>query len=745
MSFTEMKICTKCRLHNSRTQVVTGKGPLDANIVIISEAPGRVEDETGIPFNNKEGAGKILSALLSAANIRREEVYITNIVKCRPPNNRVPDLEEIEACKEHLKYELELVKPKVILALGDVAALVLTGKSVNKWRGFIFSSNYLAQIPTLVTYHPAYFTYGERQNMFSIVANDFEKLNNLDFFLKEVPTNYLINPSAEITDAFLKKNSLKTPVVDIETVGDKEDEDSGLNPWKDQIVGIAVGYDVGSVLQLNGSHLKEQFSIIKRYLEDKSGVFQNNTFDRMFLKMNDLNMKCSWDTQTGMYIINPNSSKKLDFLRSLYTNIEPYKTKENYKFKLEWVNCRDVDVTNLVHIAQQPYVNKKLMQRIIRLDDVAIMMRYRGVKVDKMKLAEHYALLYPRIAQLEKEFNENYGVDILSPKQLSQLFFDRFKLPYNWKSKKKTLISTDDDSIEYILQNTVGEVEGLQAVRELQEYREQQKIASVYCEGVFKMIQEDGKLHPDWRPIGTDTGRWACKRPNMQNFPKHMRDVIVPSTTEHIFIGADYNKLEIGISGILANDYDLVETWEKNYPIWDILLEEVERIYPLTQKVGATQAKLRVKAIVYGTYYGRQVNDIALEFKTDPRIVQMWLDAFFNKYTKLKRYFENEVEFWKKNGYIETPYGRRKYCKKVTEAMNTKIQSVAADVVHDANIKLNEEGFNVILNVHDQLVSEELRMNDRYDKFINILKHSSPQIHHIFGVDGNRVENWKEV
>ena len=147
--------CTACGLHAGRTQTVFGTGDQNADVMVIGEAPGADEDLQGEPFVGR--AGQLLDQILQAAGYPRASVYIANIVKCRPPNNRNPQAEEAMQCAPWLQRQIELVAPRVILALGKVAAqnLLQTDLPIGKMRGSIY--HYAAlNIPVIVTYHPAY-------------------------------------------------------------------------------------------------------------------------------------------------------------------------------------------------------------------------------------------------------------------------------------------------------------------------------------------------------------------------------------------------------------------------------------------------------------------------------------------------------------------------------------------------------------------------------------------------------------
>ncbi len=144
--------CTKCRLCEGRRHTVPGEGAADARLVVVGEGPGRVEDETGRPFVGQ--AGELLTKILAAIELRREQVFICNVVKCRPPENRVPQYDEIAACVPYLFRQIELVQPAVILAMGGTAAQTLlnTKQSLGALRNQVHR---FRGVPVIVTYHPA--------------------------------------------------------------------------------------------------------------------------------------------------------------------------------------------------------------------------------------------------------------------------------------------------------------------------------------------------------------------------------------------------------------------------------------------------------------------------------------------------------------------------------------------------------------------------------------------------------------
>ncbi len=147
--------CTLCGLDKTRKNVVFGNGNKNADLLLIGEAPGATEDAKGLPFVGR--AGLLLDAMLAAIGLQRDDIFIANILKCRPPNNRDPLPREVQLCTPYLQQQIALIKPKLIVALGRIAAhfLLNTSQSLGRLRGKIYSYGE-QKISLLVTYHPAY-------------------------------------------------------------------------------------------------------------------------------------------------------------------------------------------------------------------------------------------------------------------------------------------------------------------------------------------------------------------------------------------------------------------------------------------------------------------------------------------------------------------------------------------------------------------------------------------------------------
>ena len=170
--------CTKCELSETRTNSVPGKGNFKSDVIFVGEAPGKNEDEKGEPFIGI--AGKKLSSALENAGVSRDDIYITNIVKCRPPSNRVPKTNERETCQEYLKQEISIIKPKIICVLGNtVFNSILGGSEIMKYRGKVAQKDKQLYFISL---HPAATIYN--QKLVDVFKKDIKKLFKITRELK---------------------------------------------------------------------------------------------------------------------------------------------------------------------------------------------------------------------------------------------------------------------------------------------------------------------------------------------------------------------------------------------------------------------------------------------------------------------------------------------------------------------------------------------------------------------------------
>ena len=176
--YKEVQVCTRCPLHETRTKAVFGAGDADADLMFVGEAPGFHEDKQGVPFVG--AAGQLLEKLLQGIGLSREDVYIANVLKCRPPGNRDPQPEEIQACEPYLFRQVELIRPKVVATLGNHATKQLSGKETGITR--VHGQEQRLKVGSLDVvlyplYHPAAALYTPA--MLTVLEEDFARLPEL--------------------------------------------------------------------------------------------------------------------------------------------------------------------------------------------------------------------------------------------------------------------------------------------------------------------------------------------------------------------------------------------------------------------------------------------------------------------------------------------------------------------------------------------------------------------------------------
>jgi DNA polymerase len=193
--YTEVRNCERCGLHQGRTNAVPGAGPVDAEIMFVGEAPGFHEDQQGIPFVG--AAGRFLDQLLEMVDIKRERVYIANVIKCRPPGNRDPRVEEVDACRQYLDRQIELIQPRVVVTLGRYSmARAFPDEKISRVHGEPRIVDGQVYFPM---YHPAAALH--QPSLRTAVEEDFKRLRQfLDGALQ--PSEYSPPPDVEQLSLF---------------------------------------------------------------------------------------------------------------------------------------------------------------------------------------------------------------------------------------------------------------------------------------------------------------------------------------------------------------------------------------------------------------------------------------------------------------------------------------------------------------------------------------------------------------
>ena len=706
------------------------------DLLWIAQAPGTTEALLGRPLCGS--AGKMLWRLMTEAGFNRDKNNLANICNCWPVDDREPTPKEAECCNERLKSEIQLLKPKLIIALGKIPLLALTGsrKTISKARGEVFDLLPRFQHPckVLVTLHPS-FVMRQRQ-WIDVVVKDLKQIYQIVLDTKELEANESLKPNpinppmdrinlhnisdlprfnltptpSELSDYLSRRNV--TTAFDLET--------TGLNPRKDTI--LACSFSSGEdaiVIHWDNAHLRP---IAQKWLEDPNAkkVTQNGSFDCSFLDHNGTNVHgLAYDTRLAEHLLNSDLPTDLQFLRKQYTDILPYKrirTKKQFNFgdMVTDEECAWDSYTTLkVMQGQLPKMsegNHKVLREIyIPLVFTLNKMEKRGIRFDVNRTALMYANIMPMAEELRQKYFAPLGLNPNSPKQMCQHFGVKHTVRFNPKVSR----GDPNDYLDYLMRAGHPDTERIQA---LFDYRKLTKQASTALLGMYKR-QEDGFIHTNYHPEGTGTGRISSRGPNLQNVQKEFRAIFIPDDEDHRLIEADYSQLELVVAAILGNEQNLLQQIKSGEKPHHILCSKIfhkkwddkctcTACSELTDTVPANeQEKLREKAVLFGVIGGRTSISIAKEFGCSRMQAEAWTHACFNQYPGLLRFTHESLEEYKLKGGITTAFGTFRLCNEVTQAMNNKMQGSASFVTLTSLIELDKIGIDLRLTVHDSIAA----------------------------------------
>lgn len=363
---------------------------------------------------------------------------------------------------------------------------------------------------------------------------------------------------------------------------------------------------------------------------------------------------------------------------------------------------------------------EKLLSEIeIPLANVLAKMENIGFGVDRQGIENYGKILSMQINALEAEIYESAGVkfNINSPKQLGKVLFEDLGLPC--KKKTKSGYSTNAEVLESLKYDHP-------VVEMVLQYRTLSKLNSTYCEGLLKVIEDDGRIHSSFNQTETRTGRISSTEPNLQNIPvrtelgREMRRFFC-AKDGWTLVDADYSQIELRVLAHISQDKNMIEAFKNNEDIHAITASQV---FGMPLDMVTPIMRSRAKAVNFGIVYGIGAFSLAKDIGVSNKEASSYIKNYLAHYSGVDEYMKNTVEKAKLDGYVETMFGRRRYLPELSSskhtlrafgervARNMPIQGTAADIIKIAMIKVNErikkEGLKarLILQVHDELIVE---------------------------------------
>ncbi len=362
-------------------------------------------------------------------------------------------------------------------------------------------------------------------------------------------------------------------------------------------------------------------------------------------------------------------------------------------------------------------------------------MEYRGFKIDEEKLDEQDIEISKNLDRLAAVIHEMAGEDfnINSPKQLSEILFEKLELPVI--KKTKTGYSTDAEVLDKLKDKHP-------IVNNILEYRQVAKLKSTYIDGLRAVIDRStGRVHSKFNQTIAATGRISSTEPNLQNIPirteegRKIRQMFVAESDEYKLVDADYSQIELRVLAHISDDEKLKSAFFEKA---DIHRKTASEVFDIPMEEVTSEMRSRAKAVNFGIIYGISDFGLSRDLNITRKEAKSYIDSYLENYPKVKEYMENIVEAGKKDGYVETILHRRRYIPELKSrnfnirgfgeriALNTPIQGSAADIIKIAMVdvyrELKKRKFKskLILQVHDELIIEA--SVDELDDVKQILK-----------------------
>lgn len=722
--------------------------------MLVGEAPGAEEDESGRPFVGR--AGRLLDALLEKAGIARSDCYVTNVVKCRPPANRTPTQIEISGCATYLYNEIEDQQPKVIVCLGVTALKALTGKSaITRERGKVLQprKGLYIDAPILATIHPAAALRPGGDAYREQIVNDLRIARSLTEQHRDDEHAHLIPPGMRDLEAI----ALLRPLADARILAVDCEWTAGSRmvwPWskRGELYSIALtGRSNGDVYSCALAYPMPARvrGEVARLLATKPIVFHNAMADLLWLSSERFVCALAADTMLLAYLLDERQGRSLEAVASYYADgvvpgwkgdIRSTRPQMDHEWEtLLRYNAEDTRATLLAFegllraVKASPNSSKILKLHRFMLKTIPPLARSAsfGIPIDLPLLRKEQAKSRKRrddaqndLASIIQETSEQAGRIAASPKGTKDLL----------RGLGVDIADSRKDHLAEIIE--------IPAVRAILHYRQEQKLLSTYLDPWNQLLtrQGDARLHTIYRITGTRTGRLSAESEeggSIQVAPRDSASIafrrLVCAPPGHKIITADYSQIELRVAAWLANEPTMRSFYQQGIDIhlataaYLVACRErpmpMEEFWPRREEYMARVTKADrqgAKGVNFGLVYGMQppkLRDYArLTYGVTMTIeeAQRVHESYFRLYARLPSWHAETMHDVIERGYTETPFGRRRTFDASNQhaAINTPVQATASDLTLLAMIaidrRLRSEGTKarVIGTIHDSILIE---------------------------------------
>ncbi|MGB1448898.1 MAG: DNA polymerase I [Flavobacteriaceae bacterium] len=524
-------------------------------------------------------------------------------------------------------------------------------------------------------------------------------------------------------------------------------ETTSLNALQAALVGIAFSWEAGTGYYVT---IPEESEAAQRVVDELRPFFENTSIEKIGHNLKyDLKVLSNYalkvagplyDTLIAHYLINPDRRHSMDLLASSYLNYEPQSITELIGKKgknqgsmrdvpiaqqCEYA-VEDADITlQLKHHFDQELAaaeNGKLFQEVeLPLVEVLSAMEQEGINLNTAFLNEFETELAQDINRLEQQVFQQAGEEfnLASPKQLGPILFDKLKLVDKPKKTKTGQYSTAEDVLSFLAKDHP-------IVADILEWRSVNKLQNTYVKALPEEINpKTGRVHTVYNQAVAATGRLSSNQPNLQNIPirtargQQVRKAFIPRDENHVLLAADYSQIELRIIAALSKDPAMVEAFQKGE---DIHATTAAKVFGVPLNEVSREQRSNAKTVNFGIVYGVSAFGLSQQTNLNRSEAKELIEAYYATYPQLKAYMNEQVDFARENGYVETVLGRRRYLKDINaqnavvrgaaerNAVNAPIQGSAADIIKIAMINIHKRmeaekwSSKMLLQVHDELV-----------------------------------------
>jgi DNA polymerase-1 len=542
-------------------------------------------------------------------------------------------------------------------------------------------------------------------------------------------------------------------------------ETTGLDALHAELVGISFSYEKGKGFYVPFPENQEEVQVLVNkfipFFENESieKIGQNLKYDLKILSNYDIQVKGKlFDTMIAHYLINPDMRHNMDILSETYLKYSPKSIEDLIGKKgKNQLSMRDVPLEDIKEYAVEDAditlqlkenftleldktETKKLFDEIeIPLVKVLAAMEKEGIRVDVDFLKSLSHDLGNDIQKLETTIYEIAGekFNLASPKQLGDILFDKLKIGGAKQKKTKTgQYATGEEILNYL----VNEHEIVKAILD---WRQLVKLQNTYVDALPNQVDEITKrIHTDYMQTVAATGRLSSNNPNLQNIPirtergRQIRKAFVARDENYTLVSADYSQIELRIIAALSGEENMIQSFQKNE---DIHKATASKVFNIPLEEVTREQRSHAKTVNFGIIYGVSAFGLSNQTSLSRAESAALIEAYYQTYPKLKSYINDQIQFARENGYVQTILGRRRYLKDINSqnaivrggaernAVNAPIQGSAADIIKIAMINIHEKltsenwKSKMLLQVHDELVFDVHR--SELDKIKPMIKH----------------------